>query len=134
MNHHRGSCLCQEVRFEIVGPFEHFFLCHCGRCRKDTGSAHGANLFSSSAKIHWLSGQSRIRTYRLPSTRHEKSFCTVCGSAVPSVQLAGSLLVVPAGSLDSPVDRRPDAHICVASRADWDQCLEDIPSIDELPG
>jgi len=55
MNKHLGSCLCGEVRFEIVGNFERFFLCHCGRCRKDTGSAHAANLFSSTAKVHWLS-------------------------------------------------------------------------------
>ena len=44
MNKHLGSCLCGEVRFEVTGDFERFFLCHCGRCRKDTGSAHAANL------------------------------------------------------------------------------------------
>ena len=37
---HRGSCLCGKVTFEIEGNFEQFFLCHCERCRKDTGSAH----------------------------------------------------------------------------------------------
>lgn len=133
MNKHLGSCLCREVRFEIVGQFERFFLCHCGRCRKDTGSAHAANLFSSTAKIHWLSGQSKIRTFQVPSTRHEKSFCSTCGSAVPSVQMGGNLLVVPAGSLDDEIEIRPDAHICVGSRADWDECLEDVPRIEELP-
>lgn len=51
-----GSCLCGEVTFEIEGDFEDFYLCHCERCRKDTGSAHAANLFSSTAKLkmaHW---------------------------------------------------------------------------------
>ncbi|MCI3132528.1 GFA family protein [Phenylobacterium aquaticum] len=52
-----GSCLCGGIAFEISGPFEAFFLCHCSRCRKDTGSAHAANLFSSTAKLTWLSGQ-----------------------------------------------------------------------------
>jgi len=45
----------------------------------------------------------------------------------------GGLLVVPAGSLDSEVEMRPDAHICVASSASWDRRLEDIPRIDALP-
>jgi hypothetical protein len=134
MSKHVGSCLCGEVRFEVAGDFERFFLCHCGRCRKDTGSAHAANLFSSSAKLHWLSGQDKIKTFNVPSTRHEKSFCSECGSAVPRVQMNGALLVVPAGSLDSPIETRPDAHIFVASRANWDRCLEDVPQIDELPG
>jgi hypothetical protein len=133
-NKHLGSCLCGEVRFEILGDFEHFFLCHCGRCQKDTGSAHGANLFSSTATINWLSGEAKIKTFRVPSARHEKSFCSECGSAVPGVQMNGALLVVPAGSLDGAVDIRPDAHIFVASRASWDRHLEGIPCFDGLPG
>lgn len=129
-----GSCQCGAVRFEIAGSFDAFFLCHCSRCRKDTGSAHGANLFSATAKIAWLSGQDNVRTYRVPDTRHEKSFCAECGAALPRVQMNGALLVVPAGSLDSPIDMRPNAHICCASRASWDSHLEDIPQMDGLPG
>jgi hypothetical protein len=129
-----GSCLCGTVRFQISGTFERFFLCHCARCRKDTGSAHAANLFSSTAAITWLSGHDSVRTYRVPATRHEKSFCTTCGSAVPTVQSTGAVLAVPAGSLDGAIDIRPDAHICFASRAPWDERLEDIPKVDGLPG
>jgi hypothetical protein len=129
-----GSCQCSAVRFEISGSFDAFFLCHCSRCRKDTGSAHGANLFSATAKIAWLSGQDNVKTYRVPDTHHEKSFCAECGAALPRVQMNGALLVVPAGSLDSPIDMRPNAHICCASRAPWDSHLEDIPQMDGLPG
>jgi hypothetical protein len=129
-----GACLCGAVRFEISGAFESFFLCHCARCRKDSGSAHAANLFSSTARIAWLSGQESIRTFRLSDTRHERSFCATCGSALPSVQFDGALLVVPAGSLDSPVALRPNAHICCASRADWDDRLDEVPKLDGLPG
>jgi len=134
MSHCQGSCLCGEVRFEIIGRFEQFFLCHCTRCRKDTGSAHAANLFSSTAKVQWLSGQAKIKTFQLPSTRHRKSFCAECGSAVPNVQMDGALLVVPAGSLDSAIETQPDAHIFFASRASWDRCLEDVPRTDGPPG
>jgi len=44
----------------------------------------------------------------------------------------GALAVVPAGSPDSPIDMRPNAHICVASSIDWDLQLEDIPRLDGL--
>ena len=129
-----GSCQCGAVTFRIAGGFDSFFLCHCTRCRKDTGSAHAANLFSSSAMIAWLSGQDSIRTYRVPGTRHEKCFCAVCGSALPRVQSDIGLLVVPAGSLDGEVHVRPDAHIFCASRANWDTRLDDVPKVDGLPG
>ncbi|MDF1748269.1 MAG: GFA family protein [Alphaproteobacteria bacterium] len=128
-----GSCLCGAVKFRISGKFESFFLCHCKRCQKDTGSAHAANLFSSTATIDWVSGLDSIQTYRVPETRHEKSFCRNCGSALPSVQLEGALVVVPAGSIDSEIDTRPSAHICFASRADWYSCLESIPKVEGLP-
>lgn len=129
-----GSCLCGTVKYQVSGEFESFFLCHCSRCRKDTGAAHAANLFSTTATIDWLSGRERIQTFRLPETRHEKSFCNQCGSAVPSVQAGGALLVVPAGSVDSEISIRPNAHICMASRADWDEDLDSIPKLDGLPG
>jgi hypothetical protein len=129
-----GSCLCRTVQFEISGDFDAFFLCHCSRCRKGSGSAHGANLFASGATIAWLAGEANISSFRLTGTRHARSFCRTCGSALPGVQMDGALLVVPAGSLDGPVDIRPTAHICCDSRANWDADLADIPHLGGLPG
>ena len=129
-----GSCLCGAARFLISGEIESFFLCHCSRCRKDSGSAHSANLFSSKAKIEWLAGLDHVRNFQLPDTRHAKSFCSTCGSAVPMLQEDNALLVIPAGSLDSVLNFRPDARICYASRAHWTDELASVPKIDGLPG
>jgi hypothetical protein len=126
-----GSCLCGEVTFE--GDFEHFYLCHCRRCQKDTGSAHGANLFSSTAKLKWLSGSDKVTSFTLPSTLHSKSFCSKCGSALPNIQMDGKLLVVPAGSLDCDVHIAPNAHTFIASKANWDTDLHNLPMIETLP-
>jgi len=130
---HTGACLCGRVRFEIAGTFDDFLLCHCARCRKDTGSAHAANLFSVTAKLHWSAGEDDIRTFRLPSTRHQKSFCATCGSAVPGHHLDGRLLVVPAGSLDGEITRPPRARIFCASRAPWTDHIAQLPTFDALP-
>ncbi|MGB1558494.1 MAG: GFA family protein, partial [Oceanococcaceae bacterium] len=129
-----GGCLCGAVRYELRGDFEHFLLCHCARCRKGTGSAHAANLFSKTAELRWLSGEAQVRVYAHPGTRHVKSFCSQCGSAVPSLQMDGSLLVVPAGSLDTEAPIRPQAHIFGQSRAGWDDCLEALPTFPSYPG
>jgi hypothetical protein len=129
-NTYSGSCLFGEIRFEIEGEFEHFYLCHCEYCRKDTGSAHAANLFSSTATLRWLSGANKVTQFNLPATRHSKCFCSTCGSALPISQTNGDLLVVPAGSLNSEVRMRPDAHIFVSSRAGWDDALEKVATAD----
>lgn len=130
---HSGSCLCGQVRFEIQGDFERFFLCHCSHCRKDSGSAHTANLFSSTASLKWLSGENQVHSYNLPATRHTRSFCLGCGSALPYANAAAGFLAVPAGSLDSELRLRPDAHLFTASRAAWDQGLESIPAFPAFP-
>ncbi|MBD65419.1 MAG: aldehyde-activating protein [Halobacteriovoraceae bacterium] len=128
-----GSCLCNTVKFEIIGVFQNFFLCHCRYCQKDTGSAHAANLFSSSSKLNWLSGKESVKTFNLATTKHVKSFCSNCGSTVPSIQDEGKLIVVPAGSLDVPLEIRPNAHLFTASRAKWDKDLESLQSFKGFP-
>lgn len=127
-----GSCLCGDVTFEVEGEFQHFFLCHCKHCQKDTGSAHAANLFSSAAVIRWVSGENNISIYNLPSTRHQKSFCSNCGSALPYMQ-SNKTLVVPAGSLDCDVPISPKAHIFTDSKANWSRDLEEVTSFAKLP-
>ena len=127
---HSGSCLCGSIKFEITGDFESFFLCHCKHCQKDTGSAFAANLFSTKAKLNWLQGKEKIKTFNLPNTKHAKSFCSECSSAVPN---EAGFLQVPAGSLDTEVSIKPNAHIFVTSRAIWEHGLEDIHQFEKLP-
>lgn len=128
-----GACLCGAVSFEIHGTFEHFFLCHCSRCQKGTGSAHAANLFSTSATLTWRTGRDIVKVFRVEGTRHERSFCTECGSPLPCEQTQDGLLAVPAGSLNDQMSLRPAAHIFCADRADWDSDLGALPAWDELP-
>jgi len=132
MNKHKGSCLCGNVTFEIRGDFQSFYLCHCRFCRKDTGSAHAANLFSSSATLQYLTGEHLVKTFDYQASGHIKSFCQECGSALPNIQQEG-LLVVPAGSLDSEVPIRPNAHIFYADKANWDHDLQKIHACAKLP-
>lgn len=128
---HAGSCLCGAVRYSIAGSFDRFYLCHCSYCRKDTGSAHAANLFSATAKLTWLSGQGSITTYKVTGTRHARSFCATCGSAVPLAGTGG--VVVPAGSLDTDLSQAPDGNIFTGSRASWDHDLESAPHHESFP-
>ncbi|MGE4580224.1 MAG: GFA family protein [Desulfuromonadales bacterium] len=128
-----GSCLCGSVKFEIEGDFDSFYLCHCKHCQKDTGSAHAANLFSESARLTWCKGKELVKTYTIPNTRHSKSFCLNCGSALPNHFEKSGFIVVPAGSLDSIINIRPDAHLYVSSKANWEHDLDKIPSFEKLP-
>lgn len=126
-NSYQGSCLCGRVRYQLTGTLLSFYLCHCHRCQKDTGSAHAANLFAS-GQLAWLAGTQDIKTYQHANSRHIKSFCQHCGSAVPTAEVVNDWVMVPAGSLDSAVDIAPTAKIFMASAADWSRCLADVAS------
>lgn len=39
----KGSCLCQEIQYEVTGAPQITLLCHCDDCRKVTGSVFMAN-------------------------------------------------------------------------------------------
>ena len=130
---HTGGCLCGAVRFEVLGAFEGFFLCHCSRCRKGSGSSHASNLFSKAAELRWLAGEAHVTVFQLPETRHVRSFCSICGSALPNLQMNGTLLVIPAGSLDTEVTLRPKGHLFMDSRANWDEELENLPKFGSFP-
>lgn len=126
-----GSCLCGKIRFKVTGTKQGFFLCHCSRCQKETGSAHASNMFFKGGSLDWLSGKDSVKTFRLEDTRFVKSFCLNCGSAVPT--LSGDSILVPAGSLDMAVEGRPDAHIFWGSRSNWEDSLAHSPKFDAFP-
>ncbi|MDA8792750.1 GFA family protein [Bacteriovoracaceae bacterium] len=127
-----GSCLCGSVKFEIVGEFESFFLCHCSRCRQISGSAHGANLFSKVAKLTILQGKENIKDFYVKESRFSTTFCSECGSKIPKDH-GGKILQVPAGAIQTDINIKPNAHIFCGSKANWDENLENIPGFDQFP-
>ena len=133
-DHHEGSCLCGTVRFVLEGTWGGFFLCHCTRCQKESGSAHGATLFSPDATLSWLSGEEAVKHFTVKDSLHGRSFCGTCGSPLPHYNAGINQWQIPAGCLDTPVGKTPDAHIFTRSRADWDEKLDALPNFPKLPG
>ncbi|HEC11699.1 MAG TPA: GFA family protein [Acidiferrobacteraceae bacterium] len=116
----KGSCLCGKVQFTVNGPFERFYLCHCGRCRKGTGSAHASNIFTQPENIVWIAGEDLVKRFELPNAiRFTRAFCTHCGGPVPVAPRKGKFLVIPAGTLDEDPPLSPQSNIFWADRASW---------------
>ena len=51
-----------------------------------SGSVHASNLFSATARLKWLKGEEKVKTYEHNNSGHIKSFCPDCSSALPNVQ------------------------------------------------
>jgi len=130
----QGSCLCRAVAFELSGPFEAFHWCHCSRCRKETGSAHAANIFARPDAIRWLRGQDKVKRFELPEAeRFTRAFCLDCGAPMPYLNRSATLLVIPAGSLDADPGISPQDNIHWRSRASWYDAGLAAPRYDDDP-
>ncbi|MDB4837427.1 GFA family protein [Marinomonas sp.] len=130
---HTGSCLCGVATFQIEGQFQKFFMCHCSRCQKTSGSAHCANLFAPGAKLTWLSGKEKVSFYRHPDTNYARNFCSVCSSLLPLHVEARDIVATPAGCLDTEVGIAPQAHLFSNSKGNWDNILNDAPVFEKMP-
>ncbi len=129
-----GSCLCGGVQYEISGEVVRFSHCHCGRCRKATGTGHATNLILKSDQVTWLKGEELLRRFKVPEAeRFSTCFCTQCGSPLPRVLPALGMVLIPAGSLDSDPGIRPQAHIFWDSRAELSCVAGELPVFAEYP-
>ncbi|TLU64555.1 GFA family protein [Thalassotalea litorea] len=114
-----GGCCCGSVTFKLEDNFAKFFFCYCEQCRKLTGSAHAANLFTSPSNIEWIKGEEKIKRYDHPTRSFARSFCSECGSGLPYLSQSGKFLIVPAGSLNEEPSKSLDAQIFCEEQAQW---------------
>ena len=130
----RGSCLCGSVTFQFTGQPRVFQYCHCSRCQKVTGSAHGAFLFVKPDQFQWQTGSEQVQRYELPEAEFYAScFCRECGSSLPWELQGGGSIAIPAGSLDDDPGMRPQRNIFHDSRACWYKPGSELQSFAERP-
>ena len=132
MPDYRGQCLCGAVRYRVTADAPAaMFLCHCSRCRQESGSSHAATVFLGQAELDWERGGVNLTAFALAGTRKSRAFCTTCGSPMPRREAGG--VVLPAGSLDDDCCVHPTAHIFCASAAGWEAEAATVPRFDGLP-
>ncbi len=131
---YKGTCLCGRVEYQVTGPFEVFHICHCSQCRRSTGSAHAANIFTTQDKIRWLSGEELVKRFDPDQPGViSKAFCTHCGSLVPYTSSKSGKLIIPAGGLSEDPEIRPQDNIFWVNRADWYDSVAQAPRFDAFP-
>lgn len=129
---HAGSCLCGTVRYEIRGELGAAYYCHCSRCRKASGSAFASNAVVAAEDFVVTAGQEALRTYTA-DTGLSRMFCGNCGSPILSRRGDLPQVRVRLGTLDTPPERGPQAHIYVASKAAWWDIADELPRHDAGP-
>src|SRR6516165_945969 len=103
----RGSCLCDEVKYEIGGSLRDVRNCHCSMCRKAHGAAFRTRATVRAADFRYLKGEHLITAYE-SSPGTYRTFCSRCGSRLITtlaVRVHSTWCVQPVSATPSVVYR-----------------------------
>lgn len=126
-----GSCLCGTVRFQVEGKIRGVGQCHCGQCRKSTGTNGTMVFLIPKERFKWTDGEADIHTFQLRET-YSAVRCGQCGSPVPA-SYDGNHFWVPPGLMDDDLNAAVALHHHVGSKADWDDIPEHLPHYEGYP-
>lgn len=123
----RGSCLCGTVRFELRGPPRVVYYCHCGKCRKQSGSSFATNVIVRKDDLAIIAGEEALSSFE-SSPNKRRFFCSGCGSPIYSHgDKTKHIVSVRCGTLDSELPLHPSVHAFVASKANWVNICDGLP-------
>ena len=126
-----GSCLCGKVSFSVSRGISDIVCCHCSKCRKVQGSAFATNGNVDAKDFTFLSGEKNLSHYNSSPTQ-TKLFCKTCGSPILSRNTSTPETIrIRLGTIETDISERPQAHIFVDSKANWEEISDSLPQYDE---
>jgi hypothetical protein len=129
-----GGCYCGEVRYEVNGPQEAAFQCHCRECQYLTGGNANIVVVFAESDFRYTKGlaSSFARSdLENPVTRH---FCGACGTGIGSRSPSRpNSMIVKVGTLDNPGEYQAQAAIFTCDRQAYHYIPNNIPSFDKRP-
>jgi hypothetical protein len=105
--------------------------CHCLSCQRQTGSAFVINLLIEADRVELLSGEPQaVDVPRDDGSKQRIYRCPDCQVAVYSNYGRPQVLFVRGGTLDSPSEITPDAHIFTRSKVGWVTLPDSTPAFE----
>ena len=117
----QGQCLCGGVKYEVNGEGSLMVHCHCTRCQRSGGAAHGTVIAVKPEDYKIVQGEDLLNRYEEADFTTRVS-CRKCGGS-----LFHGETFIEAGTLTADPVMRPTAHIMVAFKAPWHTITDDLP-------
>lgn len=121
---HKGSCLCEAVRFEVEGDLPQPDACHCTKCRKHSGHYFASTDVKKDAltihggeNLSWFQSSEKVR----------RGFCSGCGSSLFFDPPNRDWIGIAMGAFDKPTKTQLGIHIFVADKGDYYDITDGLP-------
>lgn len=123
-----GSCLCGDVRYEAEALTSTIALCHCRTCRKAHATAYAATARVARSGFKWTSGADLVAAFESTPGKL-RWFCPRCGSHLMAEWTAYHEVILRLGSVDTPLDARPEVHIWMSHALAALEAPPDMPML-----
>ncbi|WP_349919213.1 GFA family protein [Aeromonas veronii] len=127
-----ASCLCGAVKLRLPDSFDYMGNCHCGECRKFSGSDYASVGGLDGDKVEIVKGGDAIARFQ-KSEETSLAFCRHCGASLFSQKRSSGKINLRLGVLDEAPSQQPGFHIFVGSKAPWHQIGDDCPQFETQP-
>lgn len=125
-----GSCLCGNVKYNILGRVGDIVHCHCETCRKAHGSAFSSVAAVADADFE-LSGIEHLKSFESSKGKH-RYFCSNCGTQIYAKRDDTQHIILRLGSLDDDPNSKEKNHIWVSQKASWYSISNHLPEHPEF--
>lgn len=75
-----ARCCCGACSIEVEGAPLMNAICHCGNCKRRTGSAFGWSTYFADEQVVGRSGD--VCCYEIGDGRQQRFFCAACGTTL----------------------------------------------------
>ncbi len=127
-----GGCMCGAVRYRISAAPVATGLCHCDRCRPQSGSAFSTVIIIKRSTIE-IEGQTAIFADVGSSGRSvARRYCPRCGSPLTvEPDVTPDLMFVKVGGIDTNEWFHPMMELFVGRRRPW---ITSVPGAQQFEG
>jgi hypothetical protein len=129
-----GGCMCGAVRYRISEKPVASALCHCNRCRPQSGSAFSTVIIIKRSTFQ-IEGQTTVfEDVGASGLRVGRRGCARCGSPLTTEpDAAPDIMFVKAGGIDNNEWFQPAMELFVTRRRLWVTPVPGIPQFDGNP-
>lgn len=123
---HTGGCRCGAIRFEARSDPFYASYCHCGDCRRATGSPVAAFVGFHTADAAFSEPPATYGAVPI-----ERSFCARCGAplAYKDERLPGQIFMM-LGAMDAPENYPPSVHGYISEALPFFHLDDDLPRME----
>jgi hypothetical protein len=115
-----AQCNCGALRAVCGGSPARVSVCHCGACRRRTGSAFSWNATFPTGQVDIEGEYLSFRRVTDAGMRTQYNFCPQCGSTVfYLLQERPGMVSVPAGGFADTAGLWPETEVLPEQRQPW---------------